>query len=156
MIGRAGGLPWHLPADLKRFKQLTMGKPMVMGRKTFKSIGRPLPGRTSIVITRDPAYAAVGVTVVHGFDEALARARDAAKEHGADESAVIGGADIFRLALPVADRIHLTEVHADAPGDTYFPAFDRADWAETFREHRTPDTQDGPAYSFVVLDRRAR
>lgn len=155
-IGRGGALPWHLPADLKRFKQLTLGKPILMGRKTFDSIGRPLPGRANIVITRDRSYAPAGVTVVHGFDDALGKAREAAKQLGADEIVVIGGADIFRLALPVADRLHLTEVHADVRGDTFFPAFDRAEWAETLREDRKSDGADGMAYSFVVLERHAR
>ena len=156
VIGRAGGLPWQISADLKRFKQLTLGKPVVMGRKTFDSIGRPLPGRTNIVITRDPTYAPAGVVVTHSFEDALAQARDAARALGTDEIAVIGGADIFRLALPLADRLHLTEVHAEVTGDTWFPPFDRAEWRDVSREDRDPDTPAGPAYSFVVLDRRAR
>jgi dihydrofolate reductase len=156
VIGRAGKLPWHLPADLRRFKQLTTGKPVLMGRKTYDSIGKPLPGRTNIVITRDPAYAPPGVTVAHSFDAAIATARDVAKRTGADEIAVVGGADIFRLAFPIAGRIHLTEVRADVAGDTVFPAFERSEWREVSREDHAAESADGFAYSFVVLDRRAR
>jgi len=114
-IGRDGGLPWRLPNDLQRFKALTMGKPIVMGRKTWESIGRPLPGRQNIVITRQPGLPAAGATVVAALEEALAVAG------GAAEICVIGGAEIYRLALPLARVIHLTRVHAVVEADTFFP-----------------------------------
>ena len=137
VIGRDGGLPWHVPADLKRFKALTTGKPMVMGRKTFESFPRPLPGRRHIVLTRDPAWAAAGAEVAHSVDDALALA-------GGDVS-VIGGADVFALFLDRADRVELTEIHASPEGDVSVPAF--VGWREVARE----DHADALAYSFVTL-----
>ena len=149
-IGKDGDLPWRLPADLKHFKAVTMGKPILMGRKTWESIGRPLPGRLNVVITRDADYRADGVTVVHSLEGAL----EAARESGADEACVVGGAEIYRLALPLADRLELTEVHAAVEGDTAFPAFDPADWSETARARF--EAEDGrPAFSFVSLERRS-
>ncbi|MGI4732309.1 MAG: dihydrofolate reductase [Janthinobacterium lividum] len=142
VIGRDGGLPWHLPADLRRFKTLTLGRPMVMGRRTFESFPAPLPGRRHIVLTRDPAWAAPGAEVVHSADDALRIA-------GGDVS-VIGGAAIFALFLPRADRIELTEVHAAPAGDTVVPPF--AGWREVGREDHAAD-RDRPAYSFVALER---
>ena len=139
VIGRDGRLPWHIPADLKRFKALTMGKPMVMGRKTFESFPKPLPGRRHIVLTRDPTWAAEGAEVAHSVDEALALA-------GGDVS-VIGGAAVFALFLDRADRVELTEVHAAVAGDVSVPAFDG--WREVVRE----DCAGEPAYSFVTLER---
>src|SRR5262245_7017323 len=124
VIGRDNTMPWHLPDDLKRFKALTMGKPMLMGRKTFESIGKALPGRTSLVMTRDPSWRADGVIVVHSMEEAFARAG------AVPEVSVVGGADVFRLALPLAQRIHLTSIHASIPGDTYFPPIETAQWRE--------------------------
>src|SRR5262245_8417642 len=115
VIGRDNALPWRLPEDLRRFKTITMGKPVIMGRKTFESIGKPLPGRTNIVLTRDKSWSADGVSVVHSFDEAMARAGEVA------EVAVIGGAELFRMALARADRIYLTLVHAEVAGDVVFP-----------------------------------
>lgn len=148
VIGANNALPWRIPDDMKRFKALTMGKPIVMGRKTWDSFPKkPLPGRTNIVVTRDPNWHANGAVVVHSLADALARA-DSEKP---SEIAVIGGAEIYRLALPHARLIHLTEVHADAKGDVSLPAFG-ADWRETAREdHATPD---GLAYSYVTLERR--
>lgn len=140
VIGRDGGLPWRLPADLKRFKAETMGRPMIMGRKTFESFPAPLPGRRHIVLTRDPAWRADGAEVAHSVDEALALA--------GDDAAVIGGADIFALFLPRATRIELTEVHLDAAGDTTVPPF--AGWREIAREDHVAEG-DRPAYSFVTL-----
>ena len=137
VIGRDGGLPWHIPADLKRFKALTMGKPMVMGRKTFESFPRPLPGRRHIVLTRHPAWAAAGAEVAHSVDEALALA-------GGDVS-VIGGAEVFALFVDRADRVELTEVHASPEGDVSVPAF--AGWREVARE----DHAGEPGYGFVTL-----
>ncbi|WP_294332422.1 dihydrofolate reductase [uncultured Sphingomonas sp.] len=145
VIGRDGQLPWRLPADLKRFKAQTMGRPMIMGRKTFESFPSPLPGRRHIVLTRDPAWSAEGAEVAHSVDHALALA-------GAD-AAIIGGAEIFALFLDCADRIELTEVHLDAEGDAQVPAFDAARWQETAREEHAADG-DRPAYAFVTLERR--
>ena len=143
-IGADGKLPWHLPADLKRFKALTMGKPMVMGRKTFESLPGVLPGRRHIVLTRDPAWQAAGAEVACDLDGALALA-------GPGEVAVIGGAEIFTLALPRAARLELTEVHADVPGDAVMPPLGEG-WRETFRENHAPN--DGrPGFAFVTLER---
>ncbi|MBO9622146.1 MAG: dihydrofolate reductase [Sphingomonas sp.] len=144
VIGREGRLPWHLPADLKRFKAQTMGKPMVMGRKTFESFPAPLPGRRHIVLTRDRDWQAPGAEVAHTPDEALALA-------GAEEVAVIGGAEIFALFLDRADRIELTEVHADVEGDAVVPDFG-AEWREVAREDHAAEG-DRPAHSFVTLER---
>lgn len=140
MIGRDGRLPWHLPADLKRFKALTMGKPMIMGRKTFESFPSPLPGRRHIVLTRDRGWTAEGAEVAHSVDEALALA--------GDDAAVIGGAEVFALLLDCADRVELTEIHAAPEGDATVPAF--SGWRETAREDHAADG-DRPAYSFVTL-----
>ncbi len=142
VIGRDGDLPWRLPADLKRFKAQTMGRAMIMGRKTFDSFPSPLPGRRHIVLTRDPRWAAAGAEVAHAVDVALALA--------GDDAAIIGGADIFALFLPLADRIELTEVHLDAVGDVSVPPFDG--WREVAREDY-PAEDDRPAYSFVTLVR---
>ena len=147
-IGVAGRLPWHLPADLRRFKALTMGKPMVMGRRTWDSIGRPLPGRQSIVMTRDRALALPGATVVHSFEEALRAAR------GRVELCVIGGAEIFAEALPAAGVIELTRVHSRVDADTYFPAIDPHDWRETHRETHPTDNAHAYPFSFITLERR--
>lgn len=147
VIGDKGGIPWRIADDMKHFKAVTLGKPCIMGRKTWDSLPRkPLPGRTNIVVTRDPTFAAGGAVVAHTLEEALARA---AREPS-DEIAVIGGAELYRAALSRADRIHLTEVHASLAGDTRFQ-FDRASWRETTREDRT--APDGLAYSFVTLER---
>jgi dihydrofolate reductase len=145
VIGRDGGLPWHLPEDLKRFKRLTIGTSMVMGRKTFDSLGRLLPGRQHIVLTRDRGWSADGVDVAHDVPEALALAREA-------RISVIGGAEAIHLFLPVADRVELTEVHESAEGDTYLPPFAAALWREVAREAR-PAGEGAPAYSFVTLVR---
>lgn len=144
-IGRDGGLPWHLPGDLRRFREVTMGHPLVMGRRTHASIGRALPGRLNIVIASDPACAAPGCIVVPGFDEAL-RAAGAVPE-----VMVVGGAAVYAVALPRCHRLVVTEVHAEVDGDTFFPAFDPAQWRETRRE---PRVREGDyEYSFVVLER---
>ena len=143
VIGRDGGLPWHLPADLKRFKALTMGRPMIMGRKTFESFPAPLPGRRHIVLTRDRDWAAAGAEVVHDVAGALALA-------GACDIAVIGGAQVFNLFLDRADRIELTEVNCAPDGDTIVPEFDG--WREVDREDHAAEN-GRPAYSFVSLTR---
>jgi dihydrofolate reductase len=146
VIGRDGGLPWHLPDDLRRFKALTMGAPMIMGRKTFESLPRLLPGRRHIVLTRHAGWADEGAEVAHDVPAALTLA-------GEPRVSVIGGAEIFRLFLPIADRIELTAVHASPEGDTILPPFDPARWRETARE--THDAHDGrAAYSFVTLLRQ--
>ncbi len=144
IIGRDNTLPWRIPADLKRFKALTMGKPMIMGRKTFESFPRPLPGRRHIVLTRDTAWHAEGAEPVHTVAGALAAA-------GNGEVAVIGGAEIYAQFLPVANRVELTEVHAAYEGDTHMPALG-PEWRETAREDH-PAAENTPAYSFVTLQR---
>lgn len=146
VIGREGKLPWHLPADLKRFKALTMGSAMVMGRKTFDSLPGLLPGRRHIVLTRDPGWACEGAEVARSIDEALALAGD-------QPLSVIGGADIFRLFLPLADRIELTEVLAEVPGDTVIDdPREGGTWRETFREEH--EAADGRLpFRFVTLER---
>ena len=147
VIGRDNQLPWHLPADLKHFKQLTLGKPVVMGRKTYESIGRPLPERTNIVVTRDRDYGAPGCVVVHSLDEALAAAGEAA------EVMVIGGAGIYRQVLPRTDTLYLTQVHAEFEGDTLFPELDAAQWREVARTDCEPDEKNPWRYSFLELVR---
>jgi dihydrofolate reductase len=148
VIGDKGGLPWRLSDDLRRFKTLTLGKPCIMGRKTWDSLPRkPLPGRMNIVVTRDRTFAAEGAAVVRSFDDALAQAQ---KQNPA-EIMVIGGAEIFSAAMTGASRIHLTQIHAAPQGDTHFPAFDQNVWCETARENHA--TQDGLAYSYVTLER---
>ena len=144
VIGRDGKLPWHLPADLKRFKAQTMGRAMVMGRKTFESFPAPLPGRRHIVLTRDTAWRAAGAEVAHTPAAALALA-------GGD-AAIIGGAEVFALFLPIADRIELTEIHAAPEGDAVVPAFDPLAWRETAREDHAAEA-GRPAYSFVTMER---
>lgn len=141
VIGAGGTLPWHLPADLRRFKALTMGKPMVMGRKTFEGFPTPLPGRRHVVLTRDAAWWATGAEAAHSVDEALALAGDG-------DVSVIGGAEIVALLLPHADRVELTEVHVAPAGDTRVPPF--TGWCETWRADHPADGRR-PAYSFVTL-----
>lgn len=149
VIGRDGDLPWRISADLKHFKTVTMGKPILMGRKTFESIGKPLPGRLNVVITRDRTYVPPGVAVAFSLEHALATAQRA----GAEEAMVVGGAEIYRLALPLAGHLYLTEVHAEVEGDTLFPDFDRAEWTETAHEDHPADGET-PAFSFLTLERR--
>jgi len=151
VIGRDNTLPWHLPADLKHFKRLTVGKPVVMGRKTFESIGKPLPGRHNIVLTGDPNWRADGVTVVANLAEAIAAAGLDPKTR-AEEVMIIGGAAVYAEALPIATRVYLTEVHAAPEGDTLLPPFDRARWREVAREDHPAD-EGRAAYSFVTLER---
>ena len=149
VIGRDNQLPWRLPADLKRFKAVTMGKPIVLGRRTYESIGRPLPGRTNIVITRQRDLSIAGCVVVDSIDAALRHAQSAA------EIAVIGGADIFRETLPRVQRIYLTRVHARVPGDIYFPALDPSEWREADAEFHPADELHAHAFSFVTLERES-
>ncbi len=153
VIGRQGQLPWQLPADLQHFKALTLGHPIVMGRRTFDSIGRALPGRTNIVVTGQPAWPApAGVLVAHSLPEALALA---AQQPGGEEVCVIGGGEIYRQALPATDVVHLTEVHATvADGDAFFPTLSPTTWREETRTRHAPDAKHAVAYSFVTLRRR--
>lgn len=147
IIGRDGGLPWHLPADLRRFKAITMGKPIIMGRRTYESIGRPLPGRRNIVVSRTAGYSAPGCETVSSFEAALARVADVA------EVFVVGGVALYRAALSQVRRIYLTEVHAEVEGETVFPPFDRTAFRELAREEHRADTRHAYDYSFVVLER---
>ena len=147
VIGRDNTLPWHLSDDLRRFKALTLGKPMLMGRKTFESIGKPLPGRTSLVLSRARDWARPGATVVRSLEEALERAG------AVPELVVIGGAEVYRLALPHAQRIYLTRVHAEIPGDTVLPPLDATAWRETEREFHAADARHAHAFTFIVLER---
>lgn len=153
VIGRAGGLPWHLSGDLKFFKAQTLGKPVVMGRKTWQSIGRPLPGRPNLVVTRDSTFRPQGAEVFATVAAALQRAQDLARESAAGEVMVIGGGEIYRQTLPLASRIYLTEVHASPEGDTLFPVLDPAEWREVRRDPRVSAGAGQPDYSIVVLER---
>jgi dihydrofolate reductase len=150
VIGRDNDLPWHLSTDLKRLKALTMGHHMIMGRKTYDSIGRPLPGRTFVVITRDPSFAAEGVKIVHSLEDAIQVAA------GDDEPFIAGGAQIFEQAIHRADRMYLTRVHAEIEGDTWFPDFDDvSEWQLTDAEHFDADEKNDYPFSFLTYDRVA-
>ena len=153
-IGKDGGMPWHMPADLAYFKRVTMGKPMLMGRKTFESIGRPLPGRDSIVVTRDRDWKAPGAIVVHDIETGLKLADSAATARGVKEIAVIGGASIYEALLDKVDVLYVTELHATFDADTFFPGIDVEEWAETSREAHSADEKNPLAYDFVVLERK--
>jgi len=146
VIGIDNGLPWTLPADLQHFKRITMGKPIVMGRKTYESLGRPLPGRDNIVVSSNREFQAPGCRVVTSLDEALALAA------GADEVMVIGGAMLFELALPRAERLYATLVHAEPQGDTWFPAFG-SEWREVSRDVHAADERNEWPYTFLVYER---
>ena len=148
VIGRDNSMPWRLPEDLKRFRAFTLGKPILMGRKTFESIGRPLEGRTNLVLTRDRSWFAHGVIVVHSVEEALTQASTS------DELVVIGGAEIYRLVLPFARRIYLTHVHADVQGDITFPEFDPTQWADVEYSSQPADDEHAYPVTFVTLERR--
>jgi dihydrofolate reductase len=154
IIGCNGVLPWQLPSDLKRFRKLTLGKPMIMGRKTYASIGRPLDGRDTIVVTRAKDFSAPGVHVAQSIEEAIALGRALAAKRGADEVAVIGGEEVFRLALPLANRIYLTLVHGQPPGDTRFELPDARIWRATAREPMVQGPGDQYPADFVVLERQ--
>ena len=153
VIGRDNGLPWRLPGDLRRFKEITIGKPVVMGRKTFESIGRPLPGRMNIVMTKDLGYSAPGIKPANDFFNAVTIGKIAAAQAGVDEIMVIGGARIYTEALPLADRLYITEVHCEIEGDVTFPNFNSADWIEVSRTLCAADVNETCDYSFVVYDR---
>lgn len=147
VIGRDNKLPWHLPEDLKYFKKVTMGKSLLMGRKTYESIGRPLPGRTNIVLSRQQQFAAPGVIIVHSSEQALAEAG----RTGATELMVIGGEDVYRTMLPLARRLYLTRVDLQVEGDAFFPPLEPGQWLEVSR-HDVAANGDTCAYSFVVLE----
>lgn len=148
VIGRGNRLPWRLPADLAHFKVVTMGKPMIMGRKTWESLPGLLPGRRHIVVTRNPDYTAPGATVVHSLQEAIAAAG------GVPEVMVVGGANLYAQALPLAGRLYLTEIEADVEGDVWFPDFDRSAWRELARERHGSDDNNPYDYLFLTLERK--
>ena len=147
-IGKKGRMPWHLPADLKHFKALTLGKPVIMGRKTFEAIGKPLPERRNIIVTRDPEYRVTGGEVAHTLTDALVLVA------GTPEIMLIGGGELYREALPRAQRIYLTRVHSRFDADTFFPALDPNDWREVAREEHAADERNPFVYTFVTLERR--
>ncbi|MDO9141701.1 MAG: type 3 dihydrofolate reductase [Methylobacter sp.] len=150
VIGLDNKMPWHLSADLKKFKQITLGAPILMGRKTYESIGRPLPGRTNIIISRNPEYHQPGCLVFNDIKQALARCSDA------NEVFIIGGSDFYRSMLPVADTLYLTQIHQDFDGDTFFPELDAAQWLEVAREDVNDDPDAAFSYSFLTLEKRIR
>ncbi len=149
-IGVNNKLPWHLPADLKRFRELTMGHHIIVGRKTFESIGRPLPGRDTIIVTRNENYQAAGCLIVHSLAEALALAQ----ERGETEVFVCGGAEIYAQAMPLADRIYLTEVQAEVEADTFFPDYDHEQWSEQEIVHHSADGKNQYPFTFKMLSKR--
>jgi dihydrofolate reductase len=149
VIGCDNTLPWHLPEDLRRFKAITLGKPILMGRKTFESIGRPLPKRLNLVLTRNPEWRAEGAIVVDSVDEALRKVRDTG------ELIAIGGAEIYRLCMPFAHRIYLTQVHAEVPGDTVFPDFDPTQWTDVESSEHPADEKNAYGVTFVTLERKS-
>jgi len=153
VIGRDNGLPFRQSSDLKRFKSLTTGKPVLMGRKTYLSIGKPLPDRTNIVVSRNGGFAAPGVVVAGSLDAALTAARGDALRRGVDEVVVIGGTDIFKQSMPLADRIEITHVHTRPPGDTHFPPIDRSYWREAARSEHPAGPRDEAAFSYVTYVR---
>ena len=153
VIGRGNALPWRLKSDMAHFRALTMNKPVVMGRKTYLSIGKPLKGRTTIVVSRDRGFAAPGVLVAPTLESALAAARGDALRRGCREIVVAGGAEIYALALPLAARLVLTEVHKQVDGDAYFPPLDAAAWHEIARSEQAPAAGDDVSFAFVSYER---
>lgn len=153
VIGRNSQLPWRLSTDLKRFKAVTWGKPVIMGRKTFLSIGRALPGRTTVVVTRDPGFTAEGVVVARDLDDALDRAEAAAEQMRASEIMVAGGAELYAQTLDLADRLYLTTVHAQPEGDALFPTFDEKEWRVILTDRLRASDRDEYATTYRVLDR---
>ena len=155
IIGKDNGLSWRLPSDMRRFRRITMGKPLIMGRKTYEAVGRPLPGRETVVVTRDQSLRVAGVDVVHSLPEAIAKAGELAAKMGADEIIVAGGAEIYAALLRQATRIDLTRVHATIEGDAAFPELDPAEWRETSREEHAREAGDDHAYTVISLSRIA-
>ncbi len=154
VIGHQNQMPWHLPNELKYFKRVTMGKPVIMGRNTFESIGKPLPGRPNIVVSRNPDFEADGVSVVASVEDSLELAEQLTERDANAEAMVIGGAQIFAVTLPLADRLYLTEVNAVVEGDVFFPEFPLADWRLVSREEHAADAANPYAYTVMVLERR--
>ncbi|MEK9755158.1 MAG: dihydrofolate reductase [Rhodospirillaceae bacterium] len=152
-IGLDGGMPWHISADLKYFKRVTMGAPVIMGRKTYESIGAALPGRANIVVTRNRDFAPPDADAVHDVDAALRKAGAIAEIDGSEEVFVIGGAEIYAQALAAADCVYLTEIAGDFPGDAFFPELPASEWREVSREPHGSERAGGPAFSFVVYAR---
>ena len=148
VIGHRNRMPWHLPEDLRRFRQLTLGHAVIMGRRTFESIGKPLAGRNNIVVTRSPVWTRSGCHAAHSLETALAAV------HEREDAFVIGGAQIYALALPVASRLYISEIERDFEGDAFFPEFDRSRWREVSRESRVLDGAGGFSYHFVAYDPR--
>jgi dihydrofolate reductase len=155
VIGRDGGLPWRLSTDMKRFKAITMGNPIIMGRKTFQSIGRALPGRVNIVVTRDARFEAEGATVAASIQAALDVAKEAARSSGGNRVCVIGGGEIYRLFLPLADCVHLTHVESEPEGDTVFPTLNAAEWTVESEENVPAGEKDSVATRYVVYRRKS-
>ena len=153
VIGRGNALPWRLKSDMMHFRAITMGKPVVMGRKTYLSIGKPLKGRTTIVVSRDPAFTAPGIVVAPSLDAALAVARGDALRRNADAIVVAGGADLYAQVMPQATQLAITEVHAPSEGDVRFPAIDPKVWRETARSRQTPAAEDEVSFTFVTYER---
>ncbi|MFM8607516.1 MAG: dihydrofolate reductase [Hyphomicrobiales bacterium] len=154
VIGRDNGLAWHIGSDLKRFKAATLGKPMIMGRKTFLSIGKPLPGRETIVLTRDKSFAVEGVHVATSIDDALRQGEALALSLGVDEITVAGGGDVYQQMMDRCDRIIMTYVQAAPEGDAFFPAFEHLDFHETARESYEAGPRDDHAFTIVTYERR--
>jgi dihydrofolate reductase len=153
VIGVDGDLPWKLSSDLKRFKEITLGKPVIMGRKTWTSIGRPLPGRSNLVVTRDANFKAVGASVFSNLDVAIAAGKAMAQTSGVGEMCIIGGGELYAQTIAQADRLYLTEVDAKPDGDALFPAFDEAAWHEVSRQDYAAGPKDDHAFSIRVLER---
>ena len=149
VIGQRNRMPWHLPEDLKRFRQLTLGQAVILGRRTFESIGKPLAGRNNIVVTRSPDWTRPGCHAAHSLEAALAAVDER------EDAFVIGGAEIYALALPIARRLYMTEIERDFEGDAFFPEFDRSRWREVSRESRVLGGAGGFSYHFVAYDPRA-
>jgi dihydrofolate reductase len=147
VIGKNDTLPWHISADLKNFKKITMGKPIIMGRKTHESIGKPLPGRENIILTRDENYQAEGCTVLHSLEDIFEHCKEV------DEIMITGGSEIYKHTLDQASRLYLTEVHTEVEGDTSFPEFDLGEWKEVSREDFKADEKNDFDYSFLILER---
>ena len=154
VIGRDNKLPWRIKSDLQYFKSLTVGRPVVMGRKTYESIGKPLPDRTNIVVTRDKTFSAPGTVTASDVEGALKLAREDAERRSADSIAVIGGTEIFRQTMPMADRLALTVVHGTPEGDVFFPPIDPAQWKEIERRPQSRGPQDDCDFTFVTYVRR--
>ncbi|TPE42876.1 dihydrofolate reductase [Pontibacter mangrovi] len=149
VIGKDNDLIWYLPADLKHFKRLTMGHPMIMGRKTYEAIGKPLPGRTSIIVTSQKDFTAEGCIVVHSLEEAIAKGQELDPE----QVSIIGGANVYKQALPLTDKVYLTRVHHTFEGDAYFPELPEDEWQVEAQEHHAPDEKNKYSYTFLTLER---